>query len=82
MNPETSNIHVTVQDNEENPIEGANVTVNEITSTTGSQGGCNLTNVPVGSQTINVTAEGYDEYSETINVSSTANEFTITLTEV
>ena len=79
MNPETTNVHVTVSDGE-NPISGATVTIDEITATT-INGGCNLQNVPTGIQTITVTKEGYSEYSESITVSDENNEFNITLTE-
>lgn len=80
-NPETVNVSVSVTDGE-NPISGATVSIGDITSTTGSQGGCNLNNVPAGSHTITVTADGFEEYSETINVSSENDEINITLTEV
>lgn len=78
--PETVNIHVTVNDGTD-PVEGATVTIDEISSITGSAGGCNLQNVPTGIQTIEVTKEGYVEYSDSITVSDGNNEFTITLTE-
>ena len=60
----------------------ANVSIDEITSTTGSAGGCTLQNVPIGSQTINVTAERFEDYTETIEVTLEKTEFEITLTEV
>lgn len=86
VNPETTqtqNISVTVQNSQEEPVSGASVSIQgtEISSTTGGQGGCTLQNVPEGSQTINVTATGYQNYSDTINVSSSNNEITIILTE-
>ncbi|MBQ6345010.1 MAG: carboxypeptidase regulatory-like domain-containing protein [Methanobrevibacter sp.] len=79
-NPETTNLSVTVTDGT-NPVEGANVSIEEITSTTGSAGGCTLQNVPTGSQTIHVTATGYTDYTDTITVSSQDNTITITLEE-
>lgn len=78
--PETVNIHVNVNDGE-NSIKSANVNINEISSITGSAGGCTLQNVPVGSQTINVNAEGYEDYNETIEVTSEDTDFEITLDE-
>ena len=76
--PETVNISVSVNDGE-NPVNGASVSINEISSTTGSQGGCTLNNVPIGAQTIIVTASGYENYSETINVSNENITFEIKL---
>ncbi len=80
-NPETENISITVQDSEEQPISGATVSIGQISSNTGVAGGCTLQNVPVGTQTIIVTKEGYQEYTDTISISSNDNSFTITLTE-
>jgi hypothetical protein len=79
VTPETTTVHVTVNDGE-NPISGATVTIGEITGTT-INGGCNLSEVPEGTETITVTKDGYNEYTDSITVSSTNNEFTITLTE-
>lgn len=79
--PETVNLSISVTDGE-NPVEGATVSIGEINSTTGRAGGCTLQNVPVGNRLITVTADGYDEYSDTITVSDEHDEFTITLTEV
>lgn len=80
VNPETVNLSVTVTDGT-NPVEGATVSIDEISSTTGSAGGCTLQNIPVGNQTINVTATGYENYTDTIIVSSQDNEITIILEE-
>lgn len=80
-NPETENISITVQDSEEQPISGATVSIGQISSNTGVAGGCTLQNVPVGTQTIIVTKEEYQEYTDTISISSNDNSFTITLTE-
>lgn len=76
--PETVNISVSVKYGE-NPVNGASVSINEISSTTGSAGGCTLNNVPIGAQTIIVTASGYENYSETINVSNENITFEIKL---
>ena len=80
-NPETENISITVQDSEEQPISGATVSIGQISSNTGVAGGCTLQNIPVGTQTIIVTKEGYQEYTDTISISSNDNSFTINLTE-
>ena len=79
--PETTNISISVIDENETPINGANVSIDEISSTTGSLGGCTLQDVPFGIQTITVTKEGYEEYSDSITVSEENTEFTITLIE-
>lgn len=83
VNPETINLAVHVQDSNNDPVSGATVSIegSEISSTTGGQGGCNLNNVPTGTQTITVTATGYQNYTDTIEVSSSNNEITITLEE-
>lgn len=80
MNPETVNISISVKDDQDSPVNGATVSIDEISSTTGSAGGCTLSNVPTGIQTITVTKEGYDEYSDSITVSSENTSFDITLT--
>lgn len=82
VNPETVNIRVCVTDENDDSVARANVSIDEITSTTGSAGGCTLQNVPIGSQTITVTAEGFEDYTETIEVTLEKTEFEITLTEV
>lgn len=82
-NPETVNLSIHIQNANEEPVSGATVAIHgtEISSTTGGQGGCTLQNVPGGSQTITVTATGYETYADTIEVSSQNNEITIILTE-
>ena len=82
-NPETFDLSISVRDSELQPVEGAVVSISntEISSTTGSAGGCTLTNVPAGSQTIVVTAQGYETYTDTIVVSAINNEISIELTE-
>ena len=79
QSPTTYNLSFTVNDGT-NPVEGAIVTIGEITGTTGSAGGCTLSNVPEGSQTVTVTCDGFTNYSDTINVSEENTSFTISLT--
>lgn len=79
-NPETVNISISVKDDQDSPVSGATVSIDEISSTTGSAGGCTLSNVPTGIQTITVTKDGYDEYSESITVSTENISFDIILT--
>lgn len=77
--PTTRNISITVNDGTD-AVEGAAVAIGQITGTTGSAGGCTLQAVADGEQTITVTAEGFEEYSDTITVSSEDTSFTISLT--
>lgn len=83
VNPETTNLAIHVKDSNDDPVSGATVSIEgtEISSTTGGQGGCNLNNVPIGEQTITVTATGYKNYTDTIEVSNQDNEITIVLEE-
>ena len=50
------------------------------TGTTGSAGGCSLTEIADGEQSVTVTAEGYTTKTETITVSENNTSFTISLT--
>lgn len=75
----------TVKDSEStpNPIEGAVVTVTTgKTGTTGSAGGCTITGVLDGSYTISITADGFEDYSDTIVVDESHTSFNISLTAV
>lgn len=75
----------TVKDSESEPapIEGAVVTVTTgKTGTTGSAGGCTITGVLDGSYTVTVTAEGFEDYSDTISVDESHTSFDISLTAV
>lgn len=80
--PNTSrNISVNVTDGTD-AVGGAKVTFDndtENTKTTGSAGGCTGT-LTDGTHTINVTADGYQDYSGTITVSEETTSFSITLT--
>ena len=80
-NPETRNITFTVNDGT-NPIQGASVSIGNITGTTGSQGGCTLQNVTDGENTVIVTADGYLTKTQTIIVSESDTSFTISLDEI
>lgn len=78
---EKRNLSITVNDGE-NAIEGASVAIGDITGTTGNAGGCTLSNVLDGEHTITATAEGYENYSDTITSDSTHSSFTISMTAV
>ena len=77
--PTTRNISITVNDGTD-AVEGASVAIGQITGTTGSAGGCTLQAVADGEQTVTVTAEGFENYSDTITVSGDSTSFTISLT--
>lgn len=64
------NISVSVSDGTE-PVSGAKVTLSKnnsstFSSTTGSAGGCTLSNVEDGTYTITVIKDGFVEYTDTI----------------
>lgn len=80
---EKVNISISVSDGE-NPISSAAVTITNnddvtITGTTGSAGGCNLSNVPLGDYTIKVLASNYDNYTDTITVTNETTSLAITM---
>lgn len=76
--PTSRDVNFIINDGE-NPIQGAVVSIGEITGTTGSAGGCTLRNVIDGEHTVSVTAEGYTTKTETITVDETHTSFTISL---
>lgn len=79
MNRETRNISFKIDDGTD-PVENATVTIGAKSGTTGSAGGCTLTDIPDGDNTVTVTAEGFVDYTDTITVSADDTEFTISLT--
>ena len=62
------------------PVQGAVVTIEGKTGTTGSAGGCTIEDILEGSHTVAVTADGFEDYSDTISVTSDDTSFTISLT--
>lgn len=83
-NPEKRNIQVSVSDGED-PVQGANVSLIKDgttvkTATTGSVGGCTLTNVEDGNYTIKVTKDGFNDYTDSVTTSVDNDELTIELT--
>ena len=94
MNPETTeptenvNISVTVTDDNENGLNNVEVTLvdtndntNIFTGSTGTAGGCNLTNVPVGTYNVSVIKTGYNNYPSVLTVTSETNSLHIEMTE-
>ena len=61
------------------PIQGATVTIEGKTGTTGSAGGCTIEGILEGSHTVTVTKEGFTEYTDTITVSAESTSFTVSL---
>ena len=79
--PSERDISISVTDGSD-PVKGVTVAIGSISGTTGDAGGCTLKSVADGEQTITATKEGFDEYSDTITVSSESTSFTIVLTAV
>ncbi|WP_295612128.1 carboxypeptidase-like regulatory domain-containing protein [uncultured Methanobrevibacter sp.] len=86
MNPENietvDSIHVSVTDESNNPVGQVDVAIGDITSTTGNAGGCTLRNVPVGTVTITATKEGYENYTQEVNITSETETLEIILEEI
>jgi hypothetical protein len=80
MSTSKSNLSFTVTDGE-NPVQGAVVTVEGKTATTGSSGGCTIKKIVDGEHTVTVTADGFEDYTDTITSGETTS-FTIELTAV
>lgn len=78
QSPVTRDLSFTVNDGTD-AIEGATVAIGDVTGTTGSDGGCTLKDIEDGSQSVEVSANGYVTKTETITVDSTHTSFTITL---
>ena len=78
VNPETRNINFVISDGT-NPIQGAKVSIEEITGTTGSAGGCTLHNVSDGNHSVTIVKEGFVTKVETITVSESDITFSIIL---
>lgn len=79
MNPETiDDLAISVTDGT-NPVSQVEVAIGEITGTTGSQGGCTLHDVPVGTVTVTATKTGYVTYSQEVTITSSTETLEITL---
>ena len=81
----TGNVAVHVTDSEDEPIKDAVVTLNdntnEFTCTTGSAGGCTMSNVPVGTYECTTEAEGYITSIDDYTVAEGDNTLEIVLDE-
>jgi len=79
VNPETiDDLAVSVTDGT-NPVSQVEVAIGQITGTTGSQGGCTLHDVPVGTVTVTATKTGYVTYSQEVIITSSTETLEITL---
>jgi len=78
VTPTTRDLSFTINDGTD-PIEGATVAIGAKTGTTGSAGGCTLTGVEEGTQSVEVSATGYTTKTESISVDETHTSFTISL---
>lgn len=79
MNPETiDDLAISVTDGT-NPVSGVEVSIGTITGTTGSQGGCTLHDVPVGTVTVTATKTGYVNYSQEVTITSSSETLEIIL---
>ena len=77
---EQYSIHFDVTDGE-NGIGGATVTIDGVSKTTGSAGGCNSNNMTGGTVNVEVTKTGYVSKSESISIDNEHTSFTIVLTK-
>lgn len=78
--PTTRTISFTIKSDETTPIEGATVKIGSTTKTTGSAGGCSFNEIADGNVSVEVSATGFVDKTETITVSEDNTSFTITLT--
>ena len=86
---ETVDIAVSVSDKtSEDPIAGASVTITDttdssitFTGTSGSAGGCTLSEVPLGTYTVEATKEGYTDYEDEITVTAETTTLAIIMEE-
>ena len=76
--PVTRDLSFTINDGTD-PIEGATVAIGAKTGTTGSAGGCTISGVEEGTQSVEVSATGYTTKTESISVDETHTSFTISL---
>ena len=77
-------VTITVTDDDDTPsaIKDATVKLSRKTATTNASGVASFTSVGDGNHTVKVTAEGYEDYTDTVTSDSTHTSFTIQLTAV
>ncbi len=64
------------------PIKNAEITINNVTEVTDSEGKCTFSNVKCGDQTITTYCVGYEDYTSTVTVDSPEQECTLNLVSV
>lgn len=83
---ETVDIQVSVKDAEEQNVSGASVVLTanneEYSCQTGTAGGCKISNVPLGEYTVSATATGFEELSDTLEVTAETESLPLVLTAV
>lgn len=67
-------------DSDEGAVQGASVSIGDISGTTGSAGGCTLHGVSDGEHEVIIYKDGYGEFSRTITVSESNTSFNFSLT--
>lgn len=82
VDPQKYDVHITVNDTEDNPVVNATVSIDGVTRTTDSVGSCVFSNVTEGSHSLQVSHDFYQTVTETITVDSTHIEFTKSLTRM
>ena len=87
VEPTTVTVAVSVTDGTD-PIQNVDVVLedsenHQYTGKTGSAGGCNITEVPVGTYSVSATATGYTDYasSEDVEITEESHALTITMVE-
>jgi pimeloyl-ACP methyl ester carboxylesterase len=78
--PPTAAVSGVVRDANGAVIAGASVKIGGATATTGANGRFEIQNLPVGSVTITITAEGFDPRSESVSLVAGSNVRDVTLT--
>lgn len=83
-NVKKSTVKVHAVDKDGDDVSGAAITLafgdSTFTGTTGTAGGCSISNVPYGTYTVTATKTGYANYSGTVTVSRKNTDLPITLT--
>ncbi len=79
VNPATYDLSFIIDDGTD-AVEGATVTIGDVSGVTGSAGGCTLKDIEAGSQTVTVEADGFITKTETVTVDEDNTGFTISLT--
>lgn len=82
----TGNLNITVKDNYDNPVSGVNITLtdkedNEYTAKTGSAGGCNINDLPLGEYLALAESELYVSVTKGVTINEGNNSLEIIFEE-